>query len=219
MKKFGFTLSEILITLGIIGVVAALTIPALMNKTNDLELKTAWKKDFSDISNILNLIKVERGNLDYSGESPAFQSFIDDFASHAAYTKKSYNFSNWHWTDTWYNLKGEPCRVNTSTPSIILKNGSIIQVAGNAGNPNTVELLVDVNGKKGPNMVGKDIYGGQFIQSIGVFKAYGTDASQNVISWNNAASNHCYQSPVPVGDPCDNLHVGWGCSATVLLGE
>lgn len=29
-KKFGFTLSEVLITLGIIGIVAVLTIPAVM---------------------------------------------------------------------------------------------------------------------------------------------------------------------------------------------
>ena len=30
MKKFGFTLAEVLVTLGIIGVVAALTAPALI---------------------------------------------------------------------------------------------------------------------------------------------------------------------------------------------
>lgn len=33
--KKGFTLAEVLITLGIIGVVAAMTIPVLMNSTND----------------------------------------------------------------------------------------------------------------------------------------------------------------------------------------
>ena len=32
MKFFGFTLAEILITLGIIGIVAAMTIPALITK-------------------------------------------------------------------------------------------------------------------------------------------------------------------------------------------
>ena len=30
MKKYGFTLAEVLITLGILGVIAALTIPGLM---------------------------------------------------------------------------------------------------------------------------------------------------------------------------------------------
>ena len=43
MKK-GFTLAEVLITLGIIGVVAAMTLPALVNKTQNQELVTAFKK-------------------------------------------------------------------------------------------------------------------------------------------------------------------------------
>lgn len=51
-KIRGFTLAEVLITLGIIGVVAALTIPALMNNIQDQQYKSAYKKAFSDASNI-----------------------------------------------------------------------------------------------------------------------------------------------------------------------
>ena len=46
-KKLGFTLAEVLITLGIIGVVAAMTIPTLMQKTNDSEIKSSYKKMLS----------------------------------------------------------------------------------------------------------------------------------------------------------------------------
>ena len=42
-----FTLAEVLITLGIIGVVAALTIPALLNNIANAQLKTAFKKAYS----------------------------------------------------------------------------------------------------------------------------------------------------------------------------
>lgn len=45
-----FTLAEVLITLGIIGVVAALTIPALMNNIQDMQFKAAWKENFSILS-------------------------------------------------------------------------------------------------------------------------------------------------------------------------
>ena len=38
----GFTLAEVLITLGIIGVVAAMTIPTLMNNIQDVLFKTAF---------------------------------------------------------------------------------------------------------------------------------------------------------------------------------
>ena len=56
-KKFrlvnAFTLSEVLITLGIIGVVAALTIPNLMQKTNDKELVSQYLKVHNQLSNAL----------------------------------------------------------------------------------------------------------------------------------------------------------------------
>ena len=47
IKKSGFTLAEVLTTLMVIGVVAAMTIPTLMNSTNDQQLKVAYKKALS----------------------------------------------------------------------------------------------------------------------------------------------------------------------------
>ena len=50
-KRFdAFTLAEVLITLGIIGVVAAMTMPTLMNQTNGAQYKAAYKKALSAIS-------------------------------------------------------------------------------------------------------------------------------------------------------------------------
>ena len=45
----GFTLAEILITLGIIGVVAALTIPTLIANTNSAKFRSQFKKSFSTL--------------------------------------------------------------------------------------------------------------------------------------------------------------------------
>ncbi len=44
MLKKGFTLSEVLITIAIIGVVAALTIPNIIKNTQRKDLETAFKK-------------------------------------------------------------------------------------------------------------------------------------------------------------------------------
>src|SRR5574344_897243 len=52
-KKPAFTLAEVLITLGIIGVVAALTLPVLISNYKDKEYKTAYKKAYSDMSNAI----------------------------------------------------------------------------------------------------------------------------------------------------------------------
>ena len=49
-KRFGFTLAEVLITLGIIGVVAAMTIPTLISNTNGAQFKTAYKKALSTLN-------------------------------------------------------------------------------------------------------------------------------------------------------------------------
>ena len=49
-KRFGFTLAEVLITLGIIGVVAAMTIPTLISNTNGAQFKTGFKKALSTLS-------------------------------------------------------------------------------------------------------------------------------------------------------------------------
>ena len=42
-----FTLAEILITLTIVGIVASLVIPALMNNVQENQLRVAFKKRFS----------------------------------------------------------------------------------------------------------------------------------------------------------------------------
>lgn len=52
MQNRAFTLAEVLITLGIIGVVAALTIPSLINSYKDKQFKTAYKKAYSDMQNV-----------------------------------------------------------------------------------------------------------------------------------------------------------------------
>ena len=59
----GFTLAEVLITLVIIGVIAALTIPALMNKTNEQETVVAVKKAYSVISQAYQRVIAENGEI------------------------------------------------------------------------------------------------------------------------------------------------------------
>ena len=51
-KKAAFTLAEVLITLGIIGVVAAMTLPTVINNTRNKQLETALKKSYSALSQV-----------------------------------------------------------------------------------------------------------------------------------------------------------------------
>ena len=50
MKKNGFTLAEVLITLAIIGVVATMTLPALMTNTQEQQARTGLKKGINSLT-------------------------------------------------------------------------------------------------------------------------------------------------------------------------
>ena len=64
-KRLGFTLAEVLITLGIIGVVAAMTIPTLMNQTGQAEFRTGFKKAVSTLNQAITM-NVALDNSDFS---------------------------------------------------------------------------------------------------------------------------------------------------------
>ncbi|MBR1680335.1 type II secretion system protein, partial [bacterium] len=65
MKRlFGFTLAETLIVMGIIGVVAALTLPNLNSSTGDKEKVAKVKKIYSNLNDVMGRATVVYG--DYS---------------------------------------------------------------------------------------------------------------------------------------------------------
>ena len=55
-RNTGFTLAEVLITLGIIGVVAAMTLPTIMNNVRNKQLEAAFKKQYSVLTSAIALI-------------------------------------------------------------------------------------------------------------------------------------------------------------------
>ena len=69
-KRFGFTLAEVLITLGIIGVVAAMTIPTLIANTNGAKFRSQFKKTLSTL-NQAGLMAQAQYDFDYAGTAAA----------------------------------------------------------------------------------------------------------------------------------------------------
>ena len=63
-KRFGFTLAEVLITLGIIGVVAAMTIPTLIANTNGAKYRSQFKKTLSTASTAYSIQNATQGAID-----------------------------------------------------------------------------------------------------------------------------------------------------------
>lgn len=65
----GFTLAEVLITIGIVGIVASMTIPVLINSYKEKVLVTQAKKSYSNISNAINRWNADNGSV---GDYEAF---------------------------------------------------------------------------------------------------------------------------------------------------
>ena len=60
-RKIGFTLAEVLITLGIIGIVAAMTLPSVINKYKAKVFETGFKKSYANIQNAYIMTKASLG--------------------------------------------------------------------------------------------------------------------------------------------------------------
>ncbi len=76
-KKRAFTLAEVLITLGIIGVVAALAIPTLISNNNKRVVETRLAKLYSTINQAIELSEVENGAKEKWDASSSFEHPCD----------------------------------------------------------------------------------------------------------------------------------------------
>ncbi len=166
--KFAFTLAEVLITLGIIGVVAALTIPTLMQKYQVKRTVALLKEDQAIISQMLKLAIEENGEpegwigLEKHGTESAkvlaeklnpywklaLDCGIDDENGNCVYNGeyKYLNgtpYMNYAKAKTLYKIK--------------LNNGTGITYYFYP-NPFKILFVVDVNGDKKPNVAGRDVF-------------------------------------------------------------
>lgn len=80
MKIKAFTLAEVLITLGIIGIVASMTLPAIIQTNKNIEVESRLKKVYSVMNQAILLSEIDNGPKEYwppncSGEANCRQYF------------------------------------------------------------------------------------------------------------------------------------------------
>src|SRR5574344_1983983 len=109
MKNKGFTLAEVLIVLSIIGIVAAMTIPTLINKIQKHSDFVAFKKEFSVISDAAARIRADNGGsmadvVGYNNYAELFKPYLKVLK----YCKDSSDSENCYIknTDKVYSLDG-----------------------------------------------------------------------------------------------------------------
>ncbi len=177
-KEKGFTLAEVLITLGIIGVVAAITIPTLMTKIQEKQYQSQYKKIFSELNQTLKLLEDEDNSPTLTCNSFNDHCFRDSFATKlkvadkcnsnipnkcqksSTFLNKQTRYYKMSVNDTWpslttisgYSVKFRFHRANCS----LVADTADTAWAGNLINCGWVQ--VDTNGISKPNVVGKDIF-------------------------------------------------------------
>ncbi len=156
LNKNGFTLAEILITLGIIGVVAALTIPTLISNFQDQEYKIAYKKAFSLASQAWTSA-VSDYRVDSRTSWTDKESRINNFMTFKSYFKVIKDCDSNNNAECW-DSSGEKYYTNApmaSGSAFIDSSGMAWSITSN-GDGQGQEILVDTNGMKKPNKYGQD---------------------------------------------------------------
>ena len=106
-RKAAFTLAEVLITLGIIGIVAALTLPVIISDVKNSQLEAGLKKAYSVLGQALNMYQAENGERIIAGDatnSRMIKSYLMQYIKSAKGINDNY-CSN---TST-HNMNGAGC--------------------------------------------------------------------------------------------------------------
>jgi prepilin-type N-terminal cleavage/methylation domain-containing protein len=150
-KKMGFTLAEVLITLGIIGVVAAMTIPTLMNQTGTSEFKTGFKKMLSTLNQAATM-NVALNSSDFSN----LTSTTTAGSIYEMFTTRMNVVASDQVANTTLDPSGVAVPISAAANYTLffndgmaigwLKSNASCTAAGTA-----CDAIVDVNGLRGPN--------------------------------------------------------------------
>ena len=175
-KRFGFTLAEVLITLGIIGVVAAMTMPTLMNSTQGAQYKAAYKKALSalgqavtlnvalDDSSFADTVAGTAGSTADASGVPTVASILNSRMNVVKTTKGDSSTS----TGVGYTItdaavpSATKLSQNAANTTLFFNDGITFtfpatSAACSSGTAGTTDNIcygyIDVNGAKGPNKV------------------------------------------------------------------
>lgn len=165
LKKAAFTLAEVLITLGIIGVVAAMTMPSLIQNYQEKATVTKLKKCYSLVSQAYVSILNDEGGSDTLQAGDDLE-MMEKFGKYLKYQKTcgrnkgcfpnvTYKSVTGNGYSKWEDDTTDRSRAILTDGTLIMFNKSVI-----TENENYIyaQIYVDINGFKGPNQLGRDFF-------------------------------------------------------------
>ena len=187
MKKCGFTLAEILITLAIVGVVAALTAPALVKNSGQAKIGPSLSKFVNTFETACEQMMHEEeiSNLKDAGDATVATGLAAKLSKYMVMTPipdDDENYKNYKS----HNPDGSGSQF-ISHPAYVLKNGAILHFNGNSRDlvpwlspkgsykGSWAYVDIDINGIAGNNNAGKEVFR-FYIDDSGVLIPYGSSA-------------------------------------------
>ncbi len=166
-----FTLAEVLITLAIIGIVAALTIPTLVSKNEEKQLEAKKMKLLNTLTNALSLSVVQNGspdNWDLGGENTKprvlFDKYLAPYIKVAKYCDETDILTCIPITSWDVDMIDKDADINEAL-AFYAENGTPLILADGISFMSGIQkddigvyvfFYADINGPKGPNVFGKD---------------------------------------------------------------
>lgn len=171
MKYVGFTLAEVLITLSIIGIVAAMTLPSVITNSRNKQLEAGLKKSYSVISQALEMYRAENGEPLKAGESikikPILMKYLlsvkdcgtGSFDPSACIPNYGVDNENNSTVYKIFNGKRLMSLQEFDDGQFVLNDGTLILLENMVGASSPLFISVDVNGyNKNPNRLGQDLF-------------------------------------------------------------
>ena len=194
LKKCAFTLAEVLITLGIIGVVAAITLPTLIQNHQKQTYVTALKKAYSNLQNAYAQMALDEDVTEWEQTYCFSCGFVYGSPGHEACCNRVKKYFNVVKSGEYGT---EPLGLSSYTDASMYfyTNDGMYYVISTA-------LIVDVNGDKGPNKWGRDRF------------AFEVNWNKNKIEPYGLSNYQTYCTPEKLKQ---NEYNGLYCTAKVLI--
>lgn len=162
----GFALAEVLFTLGIIGIVAALTIPSMITNHQKKQTAIKLKQTYSLMQQAIKMAENDTGIESKDWEYNDSKSFCDTYLKNYLNVIKEYNAQESADIDIYCN-NGEICSTYgqfKKAQKLILSNGVLLapgpmtSTTTDGKQYNATTIIVDINGLKRPNKFGRDVF-------------------------------------------------------------
>ena len=184
-KRSAFTLAEVLITLGIIGIISVMVLPRMLRSMEDKVLITQTKHFYSLMSqttktymanngiySLKNMIDCSQVRCTTDQKANTVQHMVETTLKVARKCERAKDcYTEVRIGDNAF-IAIENMLHNSNAPAYALLDGYIVALSRESRNDD-IRLVVDVNGQDAPNKLGRDIWF-MYIQNDGTIRTAGS---------------------------------------------